>query len=214
MRDHDVSRLTARELGQARRELRASLALARPDSPARAPILAHLAAIDAELAGRGAHQADPAPSKVPTGQLAGGAMTRYDPGAPYAELSSLATDYPDWRFAVTRGSGGPRLEGYRPGCPAGLYAVITVDPAELRRELDKPSASATTRPSTADNCPAAPRPAANRPERPVVPGTRARCGARAEAPAPAGSSPATGRRPDSTNSRADGTPCHGDCQPP
>ena len=36
----------------ARRELAASLALARPGSPVRVPVLARLAAIDAELAGR------------------------------------------------------------------------------------------------------------------------------------------------------------------
>jgi hypothetical protein len=49
-RPPEVSRLTASQLERARRELRASLALARPDSPARGPILAHLSAIDAELA--------------------------------------------------------------------------------------------------------------------------------------------------------------------
>ena len=48
----DVTGLTPGELERTRRELAASLALARPDSPARVPILAHLAAIDAELAGR------------------------------------------------------------------------------------------------------------------------------------------------------------------
>ncbi len=52
VRDHDVTTLTSRELEVARRELAASLALARPDSPARGPILAHLNAIDAELAER------------------------------------------------------------------------------------------------------------------------------------------------------------------
>ena len=52
MREHDVTALTAAELEAARRELAASLALARPGSPVRAPIQAHLAAIDAELAGR------------------------------------------------------------------------------------------------------------------------------------------------------------------
>jgi hypothetical protein len=40
------------ELDRARRELQASLALVRPDSPARVPILAHMSAIDAELADR------------------------------------------------------------------------------------------------------------------------------------------------------------------
>ena len=51
-RRYDASGLTAGELDRTRRELAASLALARPDSPARVPILAHLAAIDAELAAR------------------------------------------------------------------------------------------------------------------------------------------------------------------
>jgi hypothetical protein len=51
-RSHDVSGLTAAELERARRELHASLALARPGSPACVPILARLSAIDAELAGR------------------------------------------------------------------------------------------------------------------------------------------------------------------
>ena len=53
MRDHDVTALTAAELDGARRELFASLALVRPGSPVRAPILARLSAIDAELAVRG-----------------------------------------------------------------------------------------------------------------------------------------------------------------
>ena len=54
MREHDVTALTAAELEAARRELAASLALARPGSPVRAPIQARLAAIDTELAGRAA----------------------------------------------------------------------------------------------------------------------------------------------------------------
>jgi hypothetical protein len=49
-RPHDVTGLTAGELERARRELQASLALARLDSPARVPILARLRAVDAELA--------------------------------------------------------------------------------------------------------------------------------------------------------------------
>jgi hypothetical protein len=52
MREHDVTALTAAELEAARRELAASLALARPGSPVRAVIRARMAAIDAELAGR------------------------------------------------------------------------------------------------------------------------------------------------------------------
>lgn len=52
MRDHEVTMLTAAELDGARRELFASLALARPGSPVRAPILTRITAIDAELAVR------------------------------------------------------------------------------------------------------------------------------------------------------------------
>ena len=51
-RPHDVSALTLRELENARRELQAALALARPGSPSRTPILARLAAVDAALAAR------------------------------------------------------------------------------------------------------------------------------------------------------------------
>jgi hypothetical protein len=53
-RSHDVSGLTTAELERTRRELQASLALARPGSPATVPILAHLGAIDTELAERSA----------------------------------------------------------------------------------------------------------------------------------------------------------------
>jgi hypothetical protein len=51
-RSHDVSGLTDVELARTRRDLEASLALARPGSTASVPILAHLSAIDTELAGR------------------------------------------------------------------------------------------------------------------------------------------------------------------
>jgi hypothetical protein len=50
MRDHDVSSLTAGDLERAKRDLAVSLALVRPDSPARAPILAQMTAIDTQLA--------------------------------------------------------------------------------------------------------------------------------------------------------------------
>jgi hypothetical protein len=49
MRNHNVAGLTDAELDRARRELAASLALARPDSPVRVPILSHMSAIDTEL---------------------------------------------------------------------------------------------------------------------------------------------------------------------
>jgi hypothetical protein len=61
MRDHDVSRLTAGELERARRDLAVSLALAFPGSPVREPILAHMSAIDAELAERSRLPVDPDP---------------------------------------------------------------------------------------------------------------------------------------------------------
>lgn len=51
-RDHDVSGLTVGQLERARRDLLVSLSLAFPGSPVRVPILAHISAIDAELAAR------------------------------------------------------------------------------------------------------------------------------------------------------------------
>ena len=62
MRDHDVSTLTGRELEHAQRELAATLALARPGSLARVPILAQMRAIDAELAARSAGRPGEFPS--------------------------------------------------------------------------------------------------------------------------------------------------------
>lgn len=53
-RAHDVSALTAADLERARRELAASLALVRPGSPARVPILAQIRAVETELASRNA----------------------------------------------------------------------------------------------------------------------------------------------------------------
>ncbi len=55
-RAYGASGLTPAELDRTRRELAAALALARPDSPARGPILAQMAAIDAELAARAGGQ--------------------------------------------------------------------------------------------------------------------------------------------------------------
>jgi hypothetical protein len=52
IRCHDVSQLTTAELQHARRELAASLALARPGSPSAAPAQAQMRAIDTELAER------------------------------------------------------------------------------------------------------------------------------------------------------------------
>lgn len=52
MRNHYVGGLSDDELHRARRELAASLALSRPDSPIRLPILSRMSAIDTELAER------------------------------------------------------------------------------------------------------------------------------------------------------------------
>ena len=60
-RRYDAAGLTPGELDRARRELAASLALTRPDSPARGPILAQLGAIDAELAARATARPDRLP---------------------------------------------------------------------------------------------------------------------------------------------------------
>jgi hypothetical protein len=49
-RAHDVSGLSVAELERTRRELQASLTLARPGSPVRVPIEAQMSAIDTELA--------------------------------------------------------------------------------------------------------------------------------------------------------------------
>ena len=61
-RRHDVSGLTDSELERTRRDLEASLALARPGSAASVPIWAHLSAIETELAGRSAGCASGKPS--------------------------------------------------------------------------------------------------------------------------------------------------------
>ncbi len=60
-RPPDVTALTPAGLERARRELATSLALAHPGSPVRAPIQAHLAAIDAERAARAAARPDGLP---------------------------------------------------------------------------------------------------------------------------------------------------------
>jgi hypothetical protein len=55
-RDHDVGQLTTAELERTMRDLRANLGLISPDSPAHVPILAHMRAIDDELARRASSQ--------------------------------------------------------------------------------------------------------------------------------------------------------------
>ncbi len=73
-RPHDVSWLTVGELERARRDPTASLALAYPGSHVRVTVTAHIAAIDAELAGRTAGRPDDLPgSPFAPGSLVGSA---------------------------------------------------------------------------------------------------------------------------------------------
>jgi hypothetical protein len=64
-RSHDVSGLTDTELARTRRDLQASLALARPGSAASVPISAHVSAIDAELAAAGSARVGSRPALAP-----------------------------------------------------------------------------------------------------------------------------------------------------
>jgi len=70
-RDHDVGQLTTTELERTMRDLRANLGLISPDSPAHVPILAHMRAIDAELAGRAGNQQPHAGGRHDSGKLPG-----------------------------------------------------------------------------------------------------------------------------------------------
>jgi hypothetical protein len=87
VRDHDVTTLTGRELEQARRELAASLALARPGPPARVPILAQMKAIDAELAARSGRRPGELPSSHP-----------HRPRTTAALLAVPRTDHVVWHY--------------------------------------------------------------------------------------------------------------------
>jgi hypothetical protein len=98
MRDHVASGLTGRELDRARRELAASLALSRPDSPIRVPIQAHLSAIDAELADR-AHD-DPTASAV--GRCSCGFAT-----SNYQWMACHFIEHPGHHEADSYGNWGP-----------------------------------------------------------------------------------------------------------
>jgi hypothetical protein len=62
----DVTGMTSGELDRTRRELQASLALARPASPMRGPILAYLSAIEAELSSRTTASSDSDQASVPS----------------------------------------------------------------------------------------------------------------------------------------------------
>jgi hypothetical protein len=70
-RPHDVSQLTTAEFETARRQLRANLSLIIPGSPAHVPVLAHMQAIDAELAGRAVGQQSGGSQHYDSGMLPG-----------------------------------------------------------------------------------------------------------------------------------------------
>ncbi len=67
-------------------------------------------------------------------------MNGCDPGLLRALVGELQAEYPGWCFTVRRRFDGSRLEACRAQATSGLYAVITADPAELRRELDNAAA--------------------------------------------------------------------------
>jgi len=70
-RDYDVAQLSTAELELTMRELRANLGLIIPGSPAHVPILAHLRAIDAALAGRAGNRQARAGQRHDSGILPG-----------------------------------------------------------------------------------------------------------------------------------------------
>ena len=74
-RDHDVGQVTTAQLERTMRELRANLSLISPDSPAHVPILAHLRAIDAELARRAGNQQPRGSQRRDSGILPGPSPT-------------------------------------------------------------------------------------------------------------------------------------------
>ena len=54
-----------------------------------------------------------------------------------AELGRLRAAFPDYSFAICRGWRGLTFEAWRDADTGGLYAVITQDAGELRRELEE-----------------------------------------------------------------------------
>ena len=105
MREHDVTALTTAELEAARRELAASLALARPGSPVRVPIQARMTAIDNELAGRATARPG----------LPGSPRARPPDGGHARHASCRGVTMPDaTRFRRSRAAGRRRAIANRP----------------------------------------------------------------------------------------------------
>ncbi len=72
--------------------------------------------------------------------LAGWSVLRARPGAPpwmRAELVGLRATFPEFSFNIGPGWQGLTFEAWRDPGAGGLYAIITRNAAELRRELEK-----------------------------------------------------------------------------
>jgi hypothetical protein len=123
-RPHDVSTLTPRELEQARRELAASLALARPGSLIATPIRARLTAIDTELAAR----TEPQPRRSPAGR-------REATPAPAASYQRTYLGHPAQVAQVRRD-----LTRHLAGCPAAHDAVLIASETAANAVLHSASA--------------------------------------------------------------------------
>jgi serine/threonine-protein kinase RsbW len=125
-RPHDVSALTPHELEQARRELAASLALARPGSPLQVPILARLAAIDTELAAHSEPRPHPGRSSAGRQEVTTAPATRYQrtyPGYP-AQVAQVRRD----------------LTRHLAGCPAADDAALIASETAANAVLHSASA--------------------------------------------------------------------------
>jgi hypothetical protein len=125
-RPHDVSALTPRELEQARRELAASLALARPGSLIATPIRARLTAIDTELAARS--EPRPQPGRSP-------AWRQEVTAAPAASYQRTYPGHPAQVAQVRRD-----LTRHLAGCPAADAAVLIASETAANAILHSASA--------------------------------------------------------------------------
>jgi hypothetical protein len=72
-------------------------------------------------------------------------MNNCDQAPLRALVSELQADYPGWNFAIRHHLNGSRLEACRTQATSGLYAVITADLDELRRELENAATSRADR---------------------------------------------------------------------
>lgn len=148
-RSYDVSGMPAAGLERTRRELAVSLALARPDSPARVPIQAQMAAIDAELAARAALPEGLPGSRPP------------DPGM---RGSASAADRPAGRINGHSGHADTRSETSLTEClrpwpglrwilaVCGVLVTISIRCPERRGEQSMSARNITTRTDQASSC--------------------------------------------------------------